>query len=277
MEKLAMQFEIEVIGDRLFTILSSKAKDLSAAMRHLCRHTDEVLPILVKMVNRPHLNDLLLEADKIRVILVEVQDLGVVEAIQAMERKELAFLGSSGASLPRLAPLIAVFDSPLALAEVRELPDLISDWTFYPLDPNELARRIHSTLKRKNIIKTKLRYGVLSVISESRTLVFFGNSMQLTRSEFALADLFLSQMGTVIPLADLALLFRSTGKSTTGSNIRVTVFQLRLNLEMLTKGQYTVTSVYKQGYCLKQKTRSTIKELSDNLDARYKGSARFVG
>jgi len=116
----------------------------------------------------------------------------------------------------------------------------------------------------------------LSVIAETRTLVFFGNTIQLTRSEFALADVFLNQMGTVIPLADLALLFRSTGKSTTGSNIRVTVFQLRLKLEMLTKGQYTVTSVYKQGYCLKQKTRSTIKEVSDNLDARYRGNARFV-
>jgi DNA-binding winged helix-turn-helix (wHTH) protein len=276
MEKLAMQFEIEVIGDQLFTVLSSKTEDLTEAMRHLCRHTDEVLPTLVKMVNRPHLNDLLLHADKVRVILVEVQNLGVIEAIQAMERKELAFLSYSGTNLPRLAPLIAVFESPTVLAEVRELPELISDWIFFPLDPNELARRIHATLKRKNIIKTKLRYGVLSVVAESRTLVFFGNSMQLTRSEFALADLFLSQMGTVIPLADLALLFRSTGKSTTGSNIRVTVFQLRLKLEMLTKGQYTITSVYKQGYCLKQKTRSTIKEISDNLDARYKGNARFV-
>jgi hypothetical protein len=39
---------------------------------------------------------------------------------------------------------------------------------------------------------------------------------------------------------------------------------------------YTVTSVYKQGYCLKQKTRSTIKEISDNLDARYRGNTRFV-
>jgi DNA-binding winged helix-turn-helix (wHTH) protein len=276
MEKLAMQFEIEVIGDRLFTTLSDKANDLTEAMRHLCRHTDEVLPTLVKMVNRPHLNDLLLHENMIKVILVEVHDLSVIEAIHVMERKELAFLDHSGTSLPRLAPLIAIFDSPTVLAEVRDLPELISDWIFLPLDPNELARRIHSTLKRKNIIKTKLRYGVLSVIAESRTLVFFGNTMQLTRSEFALADLFLSQMGTVIPLADLALLFRSTGKSTSGSNIRVTVFQLRLKLEMLTKGQYTVTSVYKQGYCLKQKTRSTIKEISDNLDARYKGSARFV-
>lgn len=271
-----MQFQLEVIGEQLYKTLADKATELNEAMQHLCRHTDVVFPSLVKLVKQPHINDLLLQPDAVRVLLVEASDLDVIEAIQVMERKELAFLNLTGDTLPRLAPLIAVFDSPVVLAEIRDLPELISDWTFLPLDPYELARRIHSTLKRKNIIKTKLRYGVLSVISETRTLVFFGNTMQLTRSEFALADLFLNQMGTVIPLSDLALLFRSTGKSTTGSNIRVTVFQLRLKLEMLTKGQYTVMSVYKQGYCLKQKTRSTIKEISDNLDARYRGNARFV-
>lgn len=276
MGKLAMQLELEVVGDRLYTILSERAAELSEAMRHLCEHTDVVLPTLVRFVRRPHLDDLILNGDVIKVVLIEARDLTVIDAIHAMERKELAFLNHPGSNLPRLAPLIAVFESPSVLADVRELPELISDWTFLPMNINELARRIHSTLKRKNIIKTKLRYGVLSVMAETRTLVFFGNTMQLTRSEFALADLFLSQMGSVIPLADLALLFRSTGKSTSGSNIRVTVFQLRLKLEMLTKGQYTVMSVYKQGYCLKQKTRSTIKEISDNLDARYRGNARFV-
>jgi DNA-binding winged helix-turn-helix (wHTH) protein len=275
-ENPAMQFELEVIGEQLYKVLLDRATELNAAMQHLCRYTDAVFPSVVRMVKRPHVNDLLLQPGVVRVLLVEAYDLNMIEAIQVLERKELAFLNFTNSTLPRLAPLIAVFESPAALSEIRDLPELISDWTFLPLNPNELARRIHSTLKRKNILKTKLRYGALSVIGETRTLVFFGNTMQLTRSEFALADLFLSQMGIVIPLADLGLLLRSTGKSTTGSNIRVTVFQLRLKLEMLTKGQYTVMSVYKQGYCLKQKTRSTIKEISDNLDARYRGNVRFV-
>lgn len=271
-----MQFEIKVIGEELYKMLADKSGELTEAMLHLCRHTDIVLPNLVQVLDRPRFSDLLLQGELIKVLLIEAHDLNVIESIQTMERKELAFLNHSGAHVPRLAPMIAVFDSPAVLTEVRDLPELISDWIFLPLDISEIARRIHSTLKRKNIVKTKLRYGALSVITESRTLVFFGNTVQLTRSECALADIFLSQMGSVIPLADMALLFKSTGKSTTGSNIRVTVFQLRLKLEMLTKGQYTVISVYKQGYCLKQKTRSTIKEISDNLDARYRGSARFV-
>ena len=271
-----MQFELRIVGDQLYRTLMESADDLAEAMLQLCRHTEPVLPKLIRLADRPRLSELLLQSDLTKITLLEAQDLSLIDAIQAMERKELAFLNSASNTLPKLAPIIAIFDSPDLLADIRDFPELISDWAFMPLDPSELARRIFSVLKRRNILKTKIRYGVLSLLAETRMLVFFGNAIQLTRSEFALAELFLSQMGTVIPLADLAMLFRSTGKSTEGSNIRVTVFQLRLKLEMLTKSQYTVMSVYKQGYCLKQKTRSTIKEISDGLDARQRGNARFV-
>jgi DNA-binding response OmpR family regulator len=271
-----MKFELKVIGDGLYDALSSMSDALTEAVLQLCRQTEPMYPTILKLEDRPQLGDLLLQADMTTVLLVEAKDLSLIEAIQLMEKKELGFINHSSTVAPRLAPLIAVFESPEVLAEIRDLPDLISDWTFLPLDITELARRIFSALKRKNILKPKLRYGALSLISESRTLVFFGNTMHLTRSEFVLAELFLTQMGTVIPLSDLAMLFRSTGKSTEGSNIRVTIFQLRLKLEMLTKGQYTVMSVYKQGYCLKQKTRSTIKEISDGLDSRHRSSPRFL-
>lgn len=271
-----MQFELRIIGEYLYSTLAESADDLAEALLQLCRHTEPVSPRIIRLADRPRLSDLLLQPDLTKITLVEARDLTLIDAIQSMERKELAFLNSSSNTLPKLAPIIAVFESPDLLADIRDFPELISDWAFMPLDPNELARRIFSVLKRRNILKTRIRYGVLSLLAETRMLVFFGNTIQLTRSEFALAELFLSQMGTVIPLADLALLFRSTGKSTEGSNIRVTVFQLRLKLEMLTKSQYTVMSVYKQGYCLKQKTRSTIKEISDGLDARQRGNARFV-
>jgi hypothetical protein len=33
----------------------------------------------------------------------------------------------------------------------------------------------------------------------------------------------------------------------------VSIFQLRLKLEVLTRGRMTLVSVYKQGYCLRQK------------------------
>lgn len=271
-----MRLELKVIGERLFNTVVSSYSTLAATLLQLCCDTDPICAVVTRFEERPQVRDFLLESGGATVILVEANDLSLIESLQAMERKELAFLGQAGSTM-RLAPVIAVFDSARLLSEVRELPDLIADWTFFPVEPLELARRIFSALKRKNIVKTKVLYGALSLMSEARTLLFFGNGVNLTRSEFCLMELFLSQMGTVIPLTDLALLFRSTGKSTEGSNIRVTIFQLRLKLEMLTKGQYTVTSVYKQGYCLKQKSRSTIKEISDGLDARHRVASRLLG
>jgi DNA-binding winged helix-turn-helix (wHTH) protein len=271
-----MRLELKVIGERLFDAVLSNYSTLTETLSQLCCDTDPIDAVLTRFDDKPQVKDFLLETCGASILLVEATDLSLIESLQSMERKELAFLGHTGSAI-RLAPLIAVFDSAELLSEVRELPDLICDWTFFPLEPLELSRRIFSSLKRKSIVKTKVLYGTLSLISESRALMFFGNGVPLTRSEFALMELFLNQMGTVIPLTDLAMLFRSTGKSTEGSNIRVTIFQLRLKLEMLTKGQYTVTSVYKQGYCLKHKSRSTIKEISDGLDARQRVATRLLG
>jgi hypothetical protein len=153
MEKLAMQFELRVIGDRLYSTLSNKAAELTKAMLHLCRQTEPICPTIVKLVDRPQLNDLLLQGDTTKVLLVEAHDMSLIYAIQSMERKELAFLSHSGSRLPRLAPLIAVFESPDVLADIRDLPELISDWTFLPLDPSELARRIFSALKGRTFSK----------------------------------------------------------------------------------------------------------------------------
>lgn len=271
-----MRLELKVIGEQIFDVIMKNSERLAETLLKLCCDTDPISIVIKRFEDKPHAKDLMLEVGGATLILIEANDISLIESLQSMERKELAFLGHAG-STTRLVPLIAVFKSAEFLSEVRDLPDLISDWTFLPIEPLELARRIFSALKRKNIIKTKVLYGALSLISESRALLFFGASVHLTRSEFALMELFLSQMGTVIPLSDLAMLFRSTGKSTEGSNIRVTIFQLRLKLEMLTKGQYTVTSVYKQGYCLKQKSRSTIKEISDGLDARQRVASRLPG
>ena len=50
MEKPAMQFELEVIGEQLYKALTDKAPELTAAMQHLCRHTDAVFPGVFKLV-----------------------------------------------------------------------------------------------------------------------------------------------------------------------------------------------------------------------------------
>ena len=75
--------------------------------------------------------------------------------------------------------------------------------------------------------------------------------MPLTPSEVAVAELFLSRFGSVIPLEEIQLLFKLAGRSIEGSNLRVTMFQLRFKIEALTRCRYTLTSAYGTGYVLK--------------------------
>jgi DNA-binding response OmpR family regulator len=271
-----MEVEIKIIGQSLYKAVSGNLVVINKTIQRLCRSIAAVDIQIALLSDRRQARDLILHTDKPSVLLVEVNDLAIIDTLQITEKKDIMFMRSETGAVVRMAPVIAVFGSESIVNDVRDMPELICDWTFMPLDLTELARRIIAALKRRNLLKAKLHYGALTLLPEAKTIVFFGTSMHLTRSEFALAELFLSQMGSVIPLTDLVLLFRSTGKSTEGSNIRVTIFQLRLKLEMLTKGQYTLVSVYKQGYCLKQKTRSTLKEVSDCFEERFGKGGRYA-
>ena len=66
------------------------------------------------------------------------------------------------------------------------------------------------------------------------------------------AELFLHHFGSVIVLEDIELLFKLADRSTEGSNIRVTMFQLRFKFEAVTHCQFTLMSVYREGYALRQ-------------------------
>jgi hypothetical protein len=57
--------------------------------------------------------------------------------------------------------------------------------------------------------------------------------------------------GSVIMFEDIVLIFKLLGKSTEGSNIRVTMFQLRFKIEAITHCQITLMSIYKEGYALR--------------------------
>ena len=155
-----------------------------------------------------------------------------------------------------MSPIVLIFRSHSVLADAPDFPDFVADWICTPFLISDLARRVISSLRRKNILKTKLHFGSLTLVPDLRVLSYQAKGIHLTPSEYSLAELFLNQMGTVIPMKDLVMLFKSSGKSTEGSNIRVTIFQLRLKLEMLSKSHYTLASVYKQGYVLRPKNRA---------------------
>jgi hypothetical protein len=98
-------------------------------------------------------------------------------------------------------------------------------------------------------------------------LCYAGDTTQLTASEVAVAELFLNHFGTLIPTEDIHLLFKLSGRSTEGSNIRVTMFQLRFKIEAVTRCQFTLTNSYNSGYVMRHVNSYDAQPPSNPLEA----------
>ncbi len=270
-----MKLKLKIIGVELFDTLSRELDSLHAAFPKLSQQNEPIEYEITHLTDNIKPEYLLSYPDMPSVLLIDAQDPTFIEKIQTMEKREMTFLKDPPFVPIVLSPVVLIFRSYAALADSADFPDFVSDWICMPFAISDLVRRVVGSLRRKNILKTKLRFGSLTLLPESKLISYQGKTVHLTPSEFALAELFLNQMGSVIPMKDLITLFRSTGKSTEGSNIRVTIFQLRLKLEMLTKSQFTLGSVYKQGYCLKQKARP-VAELTTSRSIGYLGTSTRV-
>jgi DNA-binding winged helix-turn-helix (wHTH) protein len=253
-----MKITLKVIGRELFSMLNADIEKLNQAFPKFSAQNEHFDWDIVELVSvRPE--HLLSYPDTPSALLIDAQEPAYIEKIQLLEKKELTFIKDPPFLPIVMSPIVLVFRSHRVLAETPDFPDFVADWICTPFAVADMVRRIVASLRRKNILKTKLHFGSLTLVPDLRVLSFQSKAIHLTPSEFALAELFLNQMGTVIPIKDLIMLFKSSGKSTEGSNIRVTIFQLRLKLEMLTKSQYALVSVYKQGYCLRPKSRPAVE------------------
>lgn len=149
------------------------------------------------------------------------------------------------------APVILVFDRELPTAKLMEMPAIVTDWVMGLDAMHDLARRVFITLKRRQHLVITPVDSRPTLRLESRRLWHGDQAILLTPSEVAVAELFLARFGSVIPLDEIQLLFKLAGRSVEGSNVRVTMFQLRFKIEALTRCHYTLTSAYGQGYVLR--------------------------
>ena len=275
-----MRIILKVIGKELFNMLDASKEELQAVSPRLGAHQDHFEWDMADLgALRPE--HLLSFPDRPSALLIDAQEPAYVQKIQLLEKKELTFIKNPPFLPIVMSPIVLVFRSTVALAEAPDFPDFVADWVCTPVSMSDLGRRTIAALRRKNILKTKLHFGSLTLIPDVRLLSFQSKAIHLTPSECALAELFLNQMGTVILIKDLVALFKSSGKSTEGSNIRVTIFQLRLKLEMLTKSQYTLASVYKQGYVLRPKNRppqvnGAVGEDKQNCSSSYPEKHQYL-
>jgi DNA-binding winged helix-turn-helix (wHTH) protein len=148
--------------------------------------------------------------------------------------------------------LFAIVDVDSAARTLGRLRGRVSEWLFAEFAPEELVFRVLALLHARRLRSFRLAGGAITFAPDTRSLYFGEASVRLSPSEFEVAELFFDRCGTVIALHELVTFFEQSGKSAAMNNIRVTIFQLRLKLEELTRSQVTIDTVYRRGYVLRQ-------------------------
>ncbi len=208
------------------------------------------------------------------VVIMETHDLAAIENVRMIERRESLHARLSHSLSQEISPLIMVLGREIPVSELLDMPEIVFDWLIEPVSLNDLVRRIFSSLKRNQQLRSEVGYGILTLLPDSRMLCYAGDTAQLTTSEVAVAELFLNNFGTVIPNEDIHLLFKLSGRSTEGSNIRVTMFQLRFKIEAVTRCQFTLTNSYSSGYVMRHVNSYDTKPPSNTLEA-WQDTARY--
>lgn len=185
------------------------------------------------------------------VALVEAQDAVTVDQLWSLASREYHAMAGSDANACRPPPVIVVFDRELPTSRLLDLPAIVSDWVSGSDAMHDLARRILFVLKQRHLLVPEPDSARLSIAVAQRRLQYGDKFTVLTPHEVSLAELFLARFGSVIPMEELQLMFRLAGRSVEGSNMRVTMFQLRFKIEALTRGHYTLSCAYGLGYVLR--------------------------
>ncbi len=267
-----MKVFLRVLGRKLFDRIT---KEVAATHSAFPRYLSPGKPLrwhleqLAEPFGTHHLDN---TPDRVSVVLIEASDPLIVDELWSIGSREyLAICESNRHDFPP-APVIVVFDKEYPTTDWIESPIVVSDWVSSPTAMHDLARRIISCLRHQRHLQSELGGGVLTLSTETRLLSYNRNTIQLSPSEVPLAELFLAHLGSVVPMEEILLLFRLGGRSTSGSNIRVTVFQLRYKVELLTSRHFVIACAYGEGYALRQARGCDASHPFLHLEARQKAA-----
>ena len=207
----------------------------------------------IETINSPLCADHLANSpSRVSVVLAEAGNGTSIEELWALGRREHALLCSRNEQGAPPAPVILVFDREYSTSQLVEMPVLVTDWVSGEDAMHDLARRVIASLRRQRHLQEHLGGGLLALNPQTRRLCFNDtDAIQLSAAEVPLAELFLTHMGSVVPMEEIFLLFRLAGRSTSGSNIRVTIFQLRFKIELVTHHEFSLVCAYGEGYALR--------------------------
>ena len=190
------------------------------------------------------------------VLMIDAEDSVLIRNLQASQGALHHLVNTTRHPAVVRCPVILLFHSPVTLAQWSHLPEFVSDWMLTSSLDSEAVPRILGALRKAQVLPISQHHAALTLIPATRTMIYENTSARLTPAEYTLLELFLSNIGSIISLQELVQTFRASGKSAEANNIRVAIYQLRLKLDTLTKSQMPLTSIYRQGYCLRQKLKS---------------------
>ncbi len=247
-----MKIFLRVMGQKLLERLVAELAALDSAFPRQIR-PDRLLCWQIECIAPPFCAAYLDNSPaRVSVVLIEAGQTTIIEQLWTLAGRNDAALCSSNVHDCPPAPVILVFDREHPTSELVEMPVLVTDWVSGETAMHDLARRVIASLRRQKHLHEHLGGGMLTLNSETRRLRFNDtDSILLSAAEVPLAELLLTHIGSVVPMEEINLLFRLAGRSTSGSNIRVTIFQLRFKIELLTHNYFSVTCAYGEGYALR--------------------------
>ncbi len=246
-----MKIVLQILGDALFERVTKEVAARDSAFPRRLSQTRLLHWHIEKLSPPMQIDYLARPANQTSVVLIEVRHASDIEMLWEIGRRGYPILLDRRGPPAENSPLILLFEQPPAELGVMDIPLLADDWVCGKDAMHELARRVISSLRRQQRLQHELGTGQLSLNLESRKLMYAGDVVQLSPAEVPLAELFMSHVGSVIPIDEIHLMFQLTGRSLSGSNIRVTIFQLRFKIELLTRHQFTLACAYGEGYALR--------------------------
>lgn len=246
-----MQINISVVGEAAVGLL---ANGKPAFLQHLPKFIGglalewDIQPIYGELLPE----QLLMLPDQPRLLLLDMETEFNCRDIRLVQSKVFSFIRNNP-GLPYLyTPLLAIFTKDPVPALAYDIRDLISDWVVTTAAPLDIASRIVFALARKNVFKGVGQELDVVFSLPSKTISFKGEAIQLSPTEYALAEIFFGRVNETIPLQELVVFFQSIGSSTSMNNIRVVIFHLRMKLAQLTRNNWILGSIYRRGYVLRR-------------------------
>lgn len=135
--------------------------------------------------------------------------------------------------------------------KVKALEYGADDYLPKPYDPKELLARIHSVLRRYNIMpSSEGTNSDFSINKDEMAIYFKGNKLDLTRAEFEILTLLLNKPNMIFSRANITEACKSLRRANESKSLDVIVGRLRAKIGDSSKEPKYIISVRGRGYRL---------------------------